>query len=162
MKRCKVCGILKPLDEYYRSAGMKDGHRHDCKACNLAAKKARYDSASAVARVKQWRVDNPERSAAYQSEYRNRPERKRAMRDLYYRRTFGMTADDVDAMIEAQGGCCAICERQPERLGAWHVDHDHKTGRIRGVLCSRCNHAIGLLQEDRVLIERAAAYLRAG
>src|SRR5687768_2786260 len=101
MKRCRVCGELKPLDDYYKMAGMRDGHRHDCKACNLAAKKARYDAdpAQAVRRVKAWQQRNADRHNAYQREYRSRPETKRALRDGYYRRTFGLSADDVDAML---------------------------------------------------------------
>jgi hypothetical protein len=157
MKTCSKCGQTKPIDDFYRAAGMRDGRRNDCKVCNLAAKKARYVSADAVARVERWR--NPKRFSAYQAEYRKRPERKRAMRDLYYRRTHGLSADAVDEMLAAQGGVCAICKERPEVEARMHVDHDHRSGAIRGVLCSRCNHAIGLLREDPVLFARAADYL---
>src|SRR6476620_10055272 len=104
---------------------MRDGRRNECKPCFQARQKASYDSAAAVARVQRWREANPDHYAAYRAEYRNRPERKRAMRDLYYRRTFGITADDVDALLEAQGGMCAICSGKPARAEGWHVDHDH-------------------------------------
>jgi CRISPR/Cas system-associated protein Cas10 (large subunit of type III CRISPR-Cas system) len=159
MKRCRVCGELKPLDAFYRARGMKDGYRGECKPCFKASAKARYDSPTAVARAKQWRVDNRERHRAYQAEYRARPERKRAMRDLYYRRTFGLSADDVDAMLEAQGGGCAICGTKPERLASLHVDHCHGSGRIRGLLCLNCNQGIGKLGEDPERLRRAAEYL---
>ena len=164
LKVCNVCGEAKPLDDFYRSVGMRDGHRNDCKSCNLAAKRAKYDSAGAVARVTRWQKANAERHAAYQAEYRNRPERKRVMRDLYYRRAFGITADDVDAMIAAQGGVCAICGRAPKRLASWHVDHDHETGEVRGVLCIDCNQGIGKFHEDSARLRAAADYLerRAG
>jgi hypothetical protein len=161
MKRCQVCGALKPLDEFYRSAGMRDGHRNDCKSCNLAAKKRRYDAAPhlAIARVKKWQQANADRLNAYRRVHNATPERKRALRNGYYRRTFGITADDVDALIENQGGKCAICGGQPTRAEVWHVDHDHATGRIRGVLCQRCNHGIGLLDEDPARLRAAADYL---
>jgi hypothetical protein len=81
------------------------------------------------------------------------------MRDLYYRRTFGISADDVDALLLAQDGRCAICGGVPNRVDGWHVDHDHATGAIRGVLCSRCNHAIGLMEEDPQRLRAAAGYL---
>ena len=161
VKTCSKCGEPKPLDDFHRAANMRDGHRNECKACFKAAAKARYNSEVAVARVRRWQAANPERFAAYQAEYRNRPERKRKMRDLYYRRTHGMSADEVDVMIEAQGGVCAICEERPDVEARLHVDHEHATGRIRGVLCSRCNHAVGLLREDPDLFARAAAYLGA-
>jgi hypothetical protein len=159
MKHCRICGELKPLEAFYRATGMRDGHRNECKACFQAGQKAKYNSAEAVARVKRWQERNPERLAAYRAEYRNRPERKRAMRDLYYRRNFGITADDVDALLAGQGGKCAICGDEPARAEGWHVDHDHETGRIRGVLCQRCNHGIGLLDEDPARLRVAADYL---
>ena len=159
LKQCNTCFEFKPLDDFYKASSARDGHRGDCKACNLAAKKRRYNSADAVARAAQWRRDNPERFQAYQAEYRNRPERKRAMRDLYYRRTFGITADDVDALIEKQGGVCAICGRTPTRLASWHVDHCHTTGVVRGILCIDCNQGIGKFHEDPQRLRAAADYL---
>lgn len=62
-------------------------------------------------------------------------------------------------MLEAQGGVCAIC-RRPSDPAPLHVDHDHRTGAIRGLLCSPCNTAIGLLGDDPDRMMAAAAYLR--
>lgn len=162
MKRCKVCGELKPLEQFYRAAGMRDGRRSDCAACNLAAKKRRYDAdpETAIGRVKQWQQENAERLNAYRRAHNATPERKRALRDGYYRRTFGISADNVDAMLEAQGGGCAICGWRPERLASMHVDHCHSTGRIRGLLCINCNQGIGKFAEDPDRLAKAAAYLR--
>ena len=161
MKRCKVCGDLKPLAEFYAMKGMRDGHRNECKVCNLVAKKKRYsaDPAKEIARVKKWQQENAERLSAYRREHNASPARKRALRDGYYRRTFGITADEVDALLAAQEGRCAICGGAPRRVDGWHVDHDHDTGVIRGILCSRCNHAIGLLDEDPARLRAAADYL---
>ena len=159
MKHCRICGELKPLEAFYRATGIRDGHRNECKPCFQAGQKAKYNSTEAVPRVKRWQERNPERLAAYRAEYRNRPERKRAMRDLYYRRTFGITADDVDALIEKQGGKCLICGRTPERLASWHVDHCHETGNVRGILCIDCNQGIGKFHEDPQRLRAAADYL---
>ena len=72
-------------------------------------------------------------------------------RDYHLKRRYGITSADVDTMIEAQGGVCVICrEREPQ-----HVDHDHLTGAVRGVLCSCCNQALGNAR-DRIDILRAA------
>jgi hypothetical protein len=158
-KFCSKCGLAKPLSEFYRSPGMRDGHRNDCIKCNLEFRKQRYNSEEAVARTQQWRKDNPERFQAWVAEYRNRPERKRKQRDTYYRRTFGITADDVDALIEKQGGVCVICGRTPERLASWHVDHCHETGVVRGILCIDCNQGIGKFHEDPARLRAAADYL---
>ncbi len=81
------------------------------------------------------------------------------MRDLYYRRTFGITADAVDRLLQAQGGGCAICGAAPARLASMHVDHDHGTGVIRGILCINCNQGIGKFAEDADRLRRAAEYL---
>ena len=161
-KNCRICGEWKPLDDFHRATDMRDGHRNECKPCFRDLAKARYDSASAVARATQWRKDNPERFRKWQAEYRARPERKRKMRDLYYRRTFGISADDFDALLGEQGGGCAICECAPEREASFHLDHDHVTGEIRGILCLSCNQGVGQFRDDAQLLERAAAYVRTG
>jgi hypothetical protein len=162
-KWCNTCLELKPLADFYGSAGMRDGHRGDCKDCNREASKRRRaaNRQAAIERTQQWRRENPERYRAYRTEYNARPERKRRMRDAYYRRTFGISADEVDRLIAAQGGVCAICGTTPEREASWHVDHCHQSGRVRGVLCLNCNQGLGKLGESPELLERAAAYLRA-
>lgn len=60
----------------------------------------------------------------------------------------------------AQGGCCWICEKVLAKEAAGPLDHDHKTGRVRGLLCSRCNTGLGLFKDDPALLERAILYLR--
>ncbi len=100
---------------------------------------------------------------AYQREYRARDDVKRRQRDAYYRTTYGKTADEVDEIVELQGGRCLICKVElPERLGSRHLDHDHVTGQIRGVLCIDCNHGIGKLKVSPYLLLRAVLYLREG
>lgn len=73
---------------------------------------------------------------------------------------YGITMDDYDAMLVAQGGRCAICPAtRPGGRGAWHVDHNHDTGDVRGLLCSNCNRGMGLLGDDPEVLRAAAAYL---
>jgi hypothetical protein len=68
---------------------------------------------------------------------------------------YGMTAAEVDALRDLQGGVCAICRSAP----AVHVDHDHETGKVRGMLCFSCNAAIGHFKDDPAVLRRAARYL---
>ena len=76
-------------------------------------------------------------------------------RDKHLMRRYGLTSRDVDRMSEGQGGVCAVCrERPPE-----HVDHDHVTGRVRGVLCSCCNQGLGNFRDRVDLLHRAIDYL---
>jgi len=78
----------------------------------------------------------------------------------------GITLEDYERMMDDQGGVCAICGRHEHRLSTaggrayrLAVDHDHSTAKIRGLLCSMCNHAIGYLDDSPALLARAVAYL---
>ena len=82
------------------------------------------------------------------------------IRDNYYKRKYGITLEDYNRMFAEQKGRCAICETHQCDTGrAFAVDHDHKTGKVRGLLCQACNTAIGKLQDDPKLIQRAAEYV---
>ena len=77
---------------------------------------------------------------------------------LYSR--YGLSPDGYNLLMEVQGGVCAICEK-PELDGKrLHVDHAHRTGRVRGLLCGLCNRGIGSLKDDTMLVERALLYLK--
>ncbi|MDQ4132357.1 MAG: endonuclease VII domain-containing protein [Actinomycetota bacterium] len=164
MKRCKRCGELKPLSAFYRAAGMRDGHRNDCKVCNLAEKKRRYDAdpAAAIARVKRWQQENADRLDAYRRTRREDPAVKRAARAGHLKRKYGITIEQYEAMLALQGGTCAICRRPPAPNTSLHVDHDHETGEIRGLLCFTCNNFLGDVEEDLQRLRAAAGYLEHG
>jgi hypothetical protein len=161
VKRCTVCGELKPLDEFYRAAGMRDGRRSDCKDCNLAAKRARValDPQANRDRVKRWQLENRERYRAKQREYVESGRKAAWDRKSYLRRKYGITLEQYDEMLAAQGGACAICKKPRPEERTLHVDHDHLTGEIRGLLCFRCNNALGDLDEEYELFVKAADYL---
>lgn len=74
-------------------------------------------------------------------------------------RKFGLTMEQYGAMLEAQGGGCFICGRPPREDSSLHVDHDHLTGRVRGILCFCCNNALADLQDDPALLRKAASYV---
>lgn len=82
-----------------------------------------------------------------------------AARRSYFKRQYGLTVDQVDEMLL---GGCAICGTidWPGRHNRGHIDHDHATGKVRGVLCSECNTGLGKFRDDPELVDRAAAYLR--
>jgi hypothetical protein len=81
--------------------------------------------------------------------------RKAESRADHLRRTFGITVEEHDRLLAEQGGKCAICgDDNPT-----HTDHDHVSGKVRGLLCGRCNLGIGLFLEDAVRMEAAMAYL---
>lgn len=85
--------------------------------------------------------------------------KKRGGRSWYLRSTYGITPQTYAEMLFLQGGVCKICSGVNPSGKELCVDHDHKTGAVRGLLCSNCNTAIGLLREDPELLARAAEYL---
>jgi hypothetical protein len=78
-------------------------------------------------------------------------------------RKYGITVQDYDRMLAAQGGGCAICGKRPDEQTRYraflHVDHCHDTGRVRGLLCDQHNLLLGRWEHDPYLLRRAAAYL---
>lgn len=103
--------------------------------------------------------------AAYQREYHARHPQKR--RTVRYRARYGLSFDQYSAMFMEQGGLCLICKK-PEtslnqhthELRLLSVDHCHGTGKIRGLLCKRCNTGIGAFEEDPELLKAAIRYIR--
>jgi len=114
--------------------------------------------------------DHRKRLSALQREWRQRnAESERRRNDIRRCAKYGMTLEDFDALLLFQGGVCAVCKR-PEsmksnggtgRLRRLVIDHDHETGKVRGLLCSGCNTGIGLLEDNAEFLEQAVEYLRA-
>lgn len=81
-----------------------------------------------------WRKANPARKSYYDWAY-------------HIKQTYGLTADDYAAILKLQNGGCSLCGRKPKK-NRLPIDHDHTTGRIRGILCTPCNRAIGILEPN--------------
>jgi len=80
----------------------------------------------------------------------------------YIEQTYGITSDEYTVMHRSQGGVCAICGPWTGRRGvsrALAVDHDHRTGEVRGLLCPDCNRALGMWRDNPDVFRRAAEYL---
>ena len=76
-------------------------------------------------------------------------------RTYHLTRRYGLTAEEVAPLLEAQGGLCAVCRAAP----AAHVDHDHATGVVRGLLCVNCNGGLGRFEDEPVVLRSAADYV---
>lgn len=72
---------------------------------------------------------------------------------------YGISSVDYEDMAEPQHWCCKICDDPAHGRALFHVDHCHATGKVRGLLCSKCNQAIGLLRDDPLLMRKAAVYV---
>jgi hypothetical protein len=158
MKRCKHCGTEKPLGDFYREAGSRDGHRPECKACTSARRKLWYKAnrEREIERVREWQDAHREQYLRMQAEYR--ASNARNYRSEHLKRKFGLTLDEYEELLRWQGGGCAICGRMADKVSL-HVDHDHETGKIRGLLCFRCNGGLGQFKEKPERLVRAADYL---
>lgn len=158
---CRVCGVDKPLDKFLRHGSARNGRQSKCSEC---AERQASDYRKMASR--RWRLRNPEayqRALAEKREYRlsvppRPPEPVEARRARVLRR-HGLAPDAYDAMLSGQGGGCAICGVEPEEGKFLHIDHDHETEAVRGLLCKRCNMAIGLLADDPDRVIAAAMYL---
>jgi Autographiviridae endonuclease VII len=90
-------------------------------------------------------------------DYRERCRKNR--RNSILKRLYGITLEDYNRLLAKQKGRCAICKKKPRyRL---HVDHDHRTKRVRRLLCRKCNPALGLFEDDLRIVRSAARYLAA-
>ena len=92
-------------------------------------------------------------------QYREDGHKRVADRKSYLKRKYGLTVQQYGTLLAAQGGGCAICGRKPRPDISLHVDHDHGTGQLRGILCFRCNNALGDFDDDARLLQQALAYL---
>ena len=145
MKKCTKCGKTKPLSKFSKRAQSQDGYQLWCKKCTKEYRREYYS-----ANAEQAKVHN-------KSQYKRNPI---IARRSFLKRAYGLTLADYDVMLEAQGNRCVICGKTPEEEGErLSVDHDHETGRVRGLLCDDCNRAIGMLGESTQRLRSAANYL---
>jgi len=103
--------------------------------------------------------------AAWVREYRKQPGVKERRRARFIEREYGLSEDEHAAMLEDQEHRCAACGYPQTGRNQYgplplHVDHSHRTGKVRGLLCLQCNAAIGHLQDDPERAEAVARYLR--
>lgn len=94
-----------------------------------------------------------------------RPERNKEQERAHnLKSNYGLTVEEYDVLLEKQGRGCAVCgslDSKTTRTKYLFVDHCHKTGEIRGLLCHKCNVALGLFEDNIEVLEKATAYLRA-
>jgi hypothetical protein len=131
MKTCVTCRLSKPASEYYTG-------KNRCRPCMSDARK-------------QWAKDNPQLNRA------------RVRKSKY-----NITQDQFNQILSSQEGKCAVCrDTEPGGHGNWHVDHDHSccAGRkscgrcVRGLLCTKCNTALGLFKDSTSVLREAINYL---
>jgi len=146
-KLCKGCGQTKPLDDFYRHKDPRDGRQSRCKLCSNASVAAARsaDLPRHAAYNRKWARKNPDRIA-----------------DIALKTRRGVPHGTYEQMLAAQNGKCAICETGTPGGNAkrrFHLDHNHTTGAVRGLLCGSCNLGIGRFHENPAALRAAASYL---
>lgn len=137
-KRCPHCKEYKELDKFAPRKQRPDKYLSWCKTCT---------------------VKNASETYSYER-----------YRDMHLFREYGIRLKDYEKIFQEQSGVCAVCgqietvrtgrtKRSMENAPSLHVDHDHKTGRVRGLLCSNCNQALGLLKESPERIRLLVKYI---
>lgn len=113
--------------------------------------------------MREWRRRNPGRFKEAQDRWiRNNPDKRK---DHRLKCMYGIGLEEYKKMYEEQGGLCAICNRpamvldNKGRVRALSVDHDHITGKVRGLLCNKCNMAIGIMDSNPEITRNATNYL---
>lgn len=177
-RTCTDCKSELPLEEFSRDKNRPLGRSYICKPCMSARAKAwaKKNKARASAKGRQWReanrekvrassrasyAKNAERLRARSRVLSQRPEAKAASRRDWLKRKYGLTPADWTFMFGMQGAACAICRNpSPGSKRGWHTDHDHRTGKVRGILCHKCNVLLGAAVDSPAILELAKAYLR--
>ncbi|MFE9473562.1 endonuclease VII domain-containing protein [Streptomyces griseofuscus] len=172
VKRCVRCGETKPYAAFAKRRSNLDGLQRHCRECASDCHRTRQMSLGRKVRpkvtvpeghklclkcgeIKPWSEWHRNATASDGLSTRCKACRAAEGRSGHLKRQYGLTVAERDAMVASQRGLCVICLKAP----AAHVDHCHKTGRVRGVLCFNCNSAIGKLGDDPDAVRRAAAYL---
>lgn len=177
---CKCAECKAAWATYMREWSAKNRDKERQRAAARWRNQTPEQRAARNAWLREYMANNPEQRAKAlerQRERRKDPEYRRAVNEKLYinwqrdpsrralayrkhmlKKKYGLTLAQFEAMLETQGGTCAICER--EQIGMnLHVDHCHQTGRVRGLLCSPCNTAIGQFGDDPDRLVAAMQYL---
>lgn len=140
---CSLCSNDRPTS-WFRADSGRTKTRTDCRQCRSDRHRA-------------WRANNREHIRTYDRGRWQQTDRwAQCIRSRY-----GLTVDAYEAILTAQDGKCAVCSTdQPGgRSARFHVDHDHATGKVRGLLCFRCNTVLGAMRDEPSLLTSAIAYL---
>ena len=134
-KSCKECKVEKPLTEYYYSKKGNHGKLYPdstCKSCKKISNK-------------KWFKENKKKAQAFNLKSK-------------LKKRYNMTVDEYNALLINQDGRCKICSKRQARRSL-AVDHCHSTNVIRGLLCDKCNMALGLIHDNLDILDGMKQYL---
>ena len=142
LKKCNACKQIKPVEQFHKRKDRLNGNGRNanCRSCVRAKDMGRPRSNTQYAK-----------------------DRRKIDVDYYrksnLKRTYGITIDYFNHILRIQNGVCKICYGPPMGKGAYHVDHCHKTGKIRGLLCHKCNVALGMVGDNMDILRKLINYI---
>ena len=148
---CSKCGIEKPVEDFRADPRYRGGYHRICRVCERPYQAKHRNTPEFRAKVRADRASGKTLAA----------ERRKKLRANY-----GISDTDYAAMFASQNGQCAICGKDAEpsarnaQISILYVDHCHRTGRVRALLCRGCNNGLGCFSDSPLIMERAIAYIR--
>lgn len=137
---CRTCKIERNESDYHKQIANKTGLNYTCKFCIRE-------------RTKNWQKNNKERKAISARRYRTKD--KNRIKNVHLKCQYGITLADYNEMKISQNNKCLICNREVKLV----VDHCHTSGKVRGLLCYRCNSALGSFKDSVNILNNAIKYL---
>jgi len=131
-KKCSRCKNKKSVDEFHKNKSTKDGYHQYCKECNSNDKKKRYQ------------VDEGYRTRAKTNQIRVK---------------YGLSPEDIELKLIKQNNRCAICGEEFKSKRHVFIDHNHETGKVRDLLCPKCNGGLGDFNDCVKMLRKAINYL---
>jgi hypothetical protein len=145
VKTCSRCKIPKQLADFHKNKYKKDGYCYVCKSCRSIR-----------------RTENRQKNKEYILAYEHTPEYLNRQKDNTFKRVYGITLEIYNEMVKQQKGLCKVCGKPENHKTKKNltVDHDHRTGKVRGLLCHRCNVVLGLVDEKVSILKCFKNYLK--
>ena len=170
-KICATCKFEKSSDCFHKAKKEKDGLQYRCIDCGKKYHADRYinQKEKIMGQIAAYRVGNKDKLNEAGKVWRNKNKGKvkEYQRTTNLKKNFGISIADYEKMAKAQNNVCAICltpetflHKAKGQVARLAVDHCHKSGKIRKLLCVKCNRALGLFNDNPNFMESAAKYIR--
>jgi len=158
-KLCNKCLTSFPEQNFHKDKTKSDGLHSICKYCQKKNKELRKEEAKVVRQ--KYEKENKNKIKDYWKEYNSNTDLKEKLKEKHLKKTYNLSLNELELLKQKQNYCCAICGTHENNCSrkTLFVDHNHTTGEIRGLLCSQCNSALGLMYDDISLLKNAINYL---
>lgn len=179
-KRCSRCKQSFPITSFYLNKSTKDGRTDRCKECAKQIQAERRSQLKGVTtgskkcgccqQVKSLSEFFPyyayckacskdKRRVYYTEKLQNSEKEKERVKKVRLKRSYALSIDEYEAMIIRQSGLCAVCGQLPSDRSVLHIDHCHKSGKVRELLCTHCNSVLGHAHDNPEILRNAARYI---